>query len=611
MMDRITGAVTIDRQADLQAIIRHVPIFGGLSEAQRTAVVESCTFRAIGGGTLLCRQDSPGTELYIVVTGRLRAVRADASAVARVLGEIGRGELIGEMALMTDGVRTADVFAIRDSIVAELSKTAFDHLVTRLPQLVKQIARVMLERLAPTRRETGSRSGAETLCLVPAGGGKPDLEALGTQLTTALTSFGAVTLISSQRVPEQHRFGSDGDMQGTAAWLNSLESHHRFIVYIADDNDTAWTRLCLRQADLILLTSASDGEPAEGPVEALIHSLPELRAARQLILVHPPATMLPKGTRRWLDARPGVDRHHHLRAGRASDIDRLARILARCPQGLVLGGGGARGFAHVGVYQALAEAGFAVDLVGGTSIGAAFGALMAMDLSPSAIVEACRVFKEEKIDYTLPMLALSGGFGLAAASRKLFGDVQIEDLWLPFFCVTTNLTRAELTIHRTGPLVKWVRASCSLPGALPPVFDGTELHADGCLLNNLPVDVMRTGCNGPIVAVDIDQSVDISTDLPYHEGVSGWRILMQRINPFGVRPRIPHVGRLFHRALMVASAQNSGPARAMADLYLSPPVQNCGVFDWKKGPRVRAEGHAYAVEVLGQWPVTVGLAASR
>jgi predicted acylesterase/phospholipase RssA/CRP-like cAMP-binding protein len=610
-MDRISDASAIDRQADLKAIIRDVPIFGELSEAERAAVAESCTFRAIGGGVLLCRQGSPGTELYIVITGRLRAVRADGAAAPRVLGEIGRGELIGEMALMTDGARTADVFAIRDSIVAQLNKAAFDQLITRLPQLVKQIARVMLERLALVRRTSASRTGAETLCLVPAGGGKPDLAALGTQLATALTRFGPVTLISSSMVPEQYRFEPESDMQRTAAWLNSLESLHRFILYITDDSDTAWTRLCLRQADLILLTGAADGDPTESPVETLIRGLPESRAVRQLVLIHPPATTLPRGTRQWLDARPGVDHHFHLRAMRPGDVDRLARILARCPQGLVLGGGGARGFAHVGVYQALSETGFAVDLVGGTSIGAAFGALMAMDLTPPAIVEACRVFKEEKVDYTLPMLALSGGFGLAAAARKLFGDILIEDLWLPFFCVTTNLTRAELTIHRTGPLAKWVRASCSLPGALPPVFDGAELHADGCLLNNLPVDVMRPGCGGPIVAVDIDQSADISTDLPYHEGISGWRVLLQRVSPFGLRPRVPHVGRLFHRALMVASAQNSGPSRALADLYLSPPVQDCNVFDWKKGPRVLAEAHAYAAERLAQWPVTVGMAADR
>jgi predicted acylesterase/phospholipase RssA len=186
----------------------------------------------------------------------------------------------------------------------------------------------------------------------------------------------------------------------------------------------------------------------------------------------------------------------------------------------------------------------------------------------------------------------------------MFREIMIEDLWLPFFSVTTNLSQAQMNVHRAGPLAKWVRASCSLPGALPPVFDGAELHADGCLLNNLPVDIMREKCRGPVVAVDIDQSADISTNLPYHEGISGFRILARKLSPFAKDDRLPILPKLFHRALMIASAQNARPARAMADLYLSPPVEDCGVFDWHKGPRVMAEARAYAAPFITgwQWP---------
>ncbi len=588
-----------DRRADLANLIRTSPLFAGLDGAECATVAERFGFRSIPGGALLCQQGSPGNELYLVISGRLRAIRSAADGARQVLGEISRGELVGEMALMTDDPRSADVVAIRDTMLAVLNKAAFDHLVADFPRLVKQVARLMVKRLQPGGGGGARSRTGETVCLVPAGGGAVDLAAVARMLEPALGSCGPTFAVSASTVPERYRPGPGGDTRAAAAWLNGLETRYRFVLYVADPDDTPWTRLCLRQADLILLAADAASAPSYSPAELRLDAAPELSAARQLLLVHPASAALPRHTRQWLEPRPAAQRHYHVRADTAADFARVARILAGCPQGLVLGGGGARGFAHVGVYQALNETGFAVDMVAGTSIGAAFGALIGMGLPPDKIVEACRVFETEKVDYTFPMIALSGGYGLASASRKMFHDVQIEDLWLPYFCVTTNLTRAEMAVHRSGPLAKWVRASCSLPGALPPVFDGGELHADGCLLNNLPVDVMRRDCAGPIVAVDVDQSVDMQTDLPYHEGISGWRLFFRRI--CGAGARIPSLGRLFHRALMVANARTTAQAREMADFQLMPPVEDCGVFEWKKGPRLLEAARLYALERLGDW----------
>lgn len=599
MSDTIVDPDLRDRRADLANLIRTSPLFVGLDGAECATVAGRFGFRSIPGGALLCEQGSPGTELYIVISGRLRAIRREPDGSRQVLGEIARGDLVGEMALMTDDARSADVMAIRDTALAVLDKVAFDELVAEFPRLVKQVARLMVKRLLPgggggLRSRTG-----ETLCLVPAGAGPVDLAAAARMLEAALNGCGPTFAVSATSVPDRYRPDTGGDTHAAAAWLNSLETRYRFVLYVADPGDTPWTRLCLRQADLIMLVADATSAPSQSLAEERLEALPELSAARQLLLIHPATTVLPRHTRRWLDARPAVQRHYHARADQVEDFERVARILAGCPQGLVLGGGGARGFAHVGVYQALNELGFAVDIVAGTSIGAAFGALIAMGLPPADIVQACRVFETEKVDYTFPMIALSGGFGLASAARQMFRDVQIEDLWLPYFCVTTNLTRAEMAVHRSGPLAKWVRASCSLPGALPPVFDGVELHADGCLLNNLPVDVMRRDCGGPIVAVDVDQSVDMQTDLPYHEGISGWRLFFRRV--CGAGARVPSLGRLFHRALMVANARTTSQARELADFQLMPAVQDCGVFEWKKGSRLLEAARLYALEHLRDW----------
>jgi predicted acylesterase/phospholipase RssA len=586
--------------ADLTALLEEISLFSGLSADERGLIAEQFQFRVLTGGEALINEGDKADELYVVVSGRLKAVRRDPVG-EQVLGEIRRGELVGEMALMTEDRRMASVYAIRDSLVASLSREAFDELTTRFPRIVKMVVRDMVRRLTEPRTTDHRSNAGMTIALIGAGSDRVDLDAFAERLVTALGKIGNTITVRAGSVPP-------GAGNRAAARLNAIELQHRFLVYIADD-DEAWTQLCLRQADRVLLVAAAQGDPGLGRLEAdLDGGHPPILAQRDLILLHKPETSVPSGTRDWLALRPKVARHFHVRSTNSADFDRLARILAQQPIGLVLGGGGARGFAHLGVYRALGEAGIPIDLVGGTSIGSVFSGLIALGLDWQEVRERCRGLEDTKLDYTLPLVALGGGFGLAAEIRRLLGEIQIEDFWLPYFCVSANLTKVEIAIHRFGPASKWIRASCSLPGVLPPVFDGAEIHVDGCILNNLPTDIMRTNCRGPVIAVDIDQSFDISTDLPYSEGLSGWRVLASRLKPIGTRPRVPAMGRLLHRSAMVTSTQNSLRARTEADLYLHPPVGNCGVLDWKMGGQLAALGHEYATKMIAAWPLAPGLA---
>ena len=230
--------------------------------------------------------------------------------------------------------------------------------------------------------------------------------------------------------------------------------------------------------------------------------------------------------------------YHHLRADRPGDVARLARMITGTGCGLVLGGGGARGLAHLGVIRALEEAGVPIDVVGGTSMGAIMAGLYALGLatrsgwrgSPPSPAIGRRL-----VTPTLPLIALSAGRYLDRILSENLGSAPIEDLPLRFFCISANLNRAEEVIHERGPLWPAVRASLSLPGIFPPVYSGGDLLIDGSAVDNVPVDVMRGRVgNGRIVAVNVSPEVEPLTAAPFEAGLSGWRVLGHRINP--VRP---------------------------------------------------------------------------
>ena len=199
------------------------------------------------------------------------------------------------------------------------------------------------------------------------------------------------------------------------------------------------------------------------------------------------------------------------------DMARIARLMTGTAIGLVLGGGGARGCAHVGVIQALEESGIPIDMIGGTSMGAIIGGLYAKD--PDRIYtqsKARRLFRllgnkwRQALDLTYPRVSFFTGSAMNEVVSAILGEyTQIEDLWLNYFAITTNITHSKMCVHRHGSLWRYVRASMSLVGFLPPICDtdGSYL-VDGGYVNNLPADVMRSLGAKIIIAVDVGSEPD-------------------------------------------------------------------------------------------------------
>jgi NTE family protein len=172
--------------------------------------------------------------------------------------------------------------------------------------------------------------------------------------------------------------------------------------------------------------------------------------------------------------------------------------------GLVLSGGGARGFAHIGVLRSLVRHGIEPVAVAGCSIGGIVGGLIAAGRGPDEIHEILRHLKPwELLDWSR-MGSLIGGKGIAH-HLQLYLPATFADLDIPLAVTAVDLQEGKLVVFREGPLLPALRATSSLPGIISPEKHGGRLLIDGGLLNYLPVDVIRSLTHAPVLAVDVAQ----------------------------------------------------------------------------------------------------------
>jgi predicted acylesterase/phospholipase RssA/CRP-like cAMP-binding protein len=598
-----------DAAAKFQLVLRDRFLSGAdpaTSDPLLAALAREVDWVNLRGGQVLFRQGDPSTSLFIVVSGRLRAITQQPDGTVKVLNEIAAGEAIGEMGLITGSPRSATILALRDTCLAALSHEAFLQAAASYPQLLLALGRGVVNRLR--RHELASpQRGVSTIAVVPVSPGV-DTPRLAQSLVQSLSELEPAAYVPAARVEEQLGVGAaslaEPDLRGqeVSRWLNDLEDSSRFVVLEAADSTSAWTQRCVRHADAVLLVAqANEPCPPEPFPDFLVPRTQTTgRTPRTLVLLHPADRSLPSGTAAWLSST-AADQYQHLRLGSAADFSRLARSLAGCTIGLALGGGGARGLAHIGVVRALREAGIPIDAVGGTSMGAAIGAACALGWDPAEIDRLLweRLFSRKPFQrYTLPLISLVNDCRLERSIAELVGDVNIEDLWLPYFCISTNLTTSQMQVHRTGLLRRAVRASISLPGILPPVIDADNLLVDGGLMDNLPGDVMRELFGGAVIVVDVGRTSDLRVQSPRMP--SPWQALKARLFGTGGPAKVPGILEILTSAAGAPSTERAARVRQAADLCLTPPVKDFGVLEFDSRARIIQCGYEYASRQIAQ-----------
>lgn len=583
--------------------------FPGIHPDTLQDILDSVQWVRLGAGEVLMAQGDPGDAAYLTVSGRLRVyVKTDAGGT-RTVRELGRGEITGEISLYTDAPRSATVVAIRASVVARLDKERFRALVARHPQVSIALTKKIIDRLQ-TQDQPRPLPPPVAVTLLPITAGV-DAAAFAERLKRALAPYGRACWVDASAVGARVGAALQGDDPpstfGVSVVLEDLQAEHDFVLMVADTQPSEWTQLCLDQSDEVLLLADATQPPQIHAVERayLLKRVGRSEAAETLVLMHPADTRSPRGMRQWVDRRP-VTGHVNLRPELERDVARLARLVSRNAVGLVFAGGGARGFAHLGVWKALQARGIEIDCVGGTSIGAVMAAAIAAD---QQIDETIRVVKDGfKVnptgDYSwLPLISLiKGGRVRAIVERSIHalmgGPVDIVDLWKGYFCIASNYSRGCEAQWHKGDLARSLRSSIAIPGALPPVVLDGELYCDGGTFNNFPANVMRE-MRGVGKVIGVDLSARSARRLDFDEMPGAWQVLIDRWRPRSKRRyRVPSLVAYLLNVSVLYSVSRQAESRRQTDLYFNPPLAHFGFLQWNRFSAIVQRGDAHAHEVI-------------
>ncbi|XP_053137996.1 patatin-like phospholipase domain-containing protein 7 isoform X4 [Hemicordylus capensis] len=605
----------------------------------------------VEAGRAVYRQGDNSDCTYIVLNGRLRSVIRMDDGKKHLTGEYGRGDLIGVVEALTHQPRATTVHAVRDSELAKLPEGALTSIKRKFPQVVTRLIHLLGEKILGSLQQGGHplglhtpsskwdssnpASNLSTVAIMPVSEDVP-LATFTLELKHALCAIGPALLLTSDNIKQQLGSAALDSIHEyrLSSWLGQQEDMHRIVLYQSDSSLTPWTQRCIRQADCILIVGLGEQEPTVGELERMLENT-AVRAQKQLILLHREEGPLPSRTVEWLNMRSWCSAHLHLRCPRRvfsrrslpklkelyervfqkppdrhSDFSRLARILTGNAIALVLGGGGARGCSQVGVIRALNEAGIPVDMIGGTSIGSFMGALYAEERSYTQMRIKARQWAmnmnsvlKTVLDLTYPITSMFSGASFNNGIGNIFKDKQIEDLWIPYFTITTDITASAMRVHTDGCLWRYIRASMSLSGYLPPLCDPKDGHLlmDGGYINNLPADVARSMGAKVVIAIDVG-SRDETNLTNYGDALSGWWLLWKRWNPLVEKVKVLNMAEIQTRLAYVCCVRQLEMVKSSDYCeYIRPPIDRYGTLDFGKFDEICEVGYQHGRTVFNVW----------
>ncbi len=571
--------------------LKSIPFLKEVPRRALRAAGREAKWFSLPAGTPLFLRGEMSDSIYFVLSGSLGAFRTSPDGRTELVGHIRAGEPVGEMALflaqdengdgeLEDAPHSNSVYALRDSEILCLSRAGFERLIKAEPEILEAMIRIILLRLKQAGRRS-ERAEPRVFTLV-ATSPTIDLKLRGEAIRDSLAKLGLTACLVEE---------SQGDDKPTS-YFDDLERQFDIVILLTPIRDSSWYRLAVRQADRIWVLGRADARPSN-PLMPADDSPARAFKLVDVVLLHHSVERRAASPDEWREASGG-SRVFHWCDMAGDDCDRLARVMAGRSVGLVLSGGGARAYAHIGVIRAMREKGLPIDFTGGSSMGAVVAACVAMGWDDDEIdwrIRKAFVDTNPLGDWTLPVVGMVRGKRVDARLKEHFGEAEIGDLDLPFFCISTNLTDGAFRVHRSGLLRRALRASIALPGILPPLVDDGEVLVDGAVLNNFPCDVMRDFHRGALVGSDVARAPrGLSADeFVEPKGFFGWVFEHGFSNP-------PPIAGLLMRSATVNTDPNEG--RDLADLLVLPQLENVELRDWKAYDRAVEAGYDATIKAL-------------
>jgi NTE family protein len=529
-------------------------------EASGSGLVGEAAERVhLSAGETLFEAGDPAGDAFSVLSGRVDVVTPDGRIRA-----LGAGDVIGELALITGGVRSAAVRAHRDSVLVRIPSARLDAALEEDPGVARSLVRVLAAQLAsPPAHER--QLGPAVVAVV------------------GLHAGAAVEEVAAALEAGLSRWLRVGVSRGLdSAGLERMEVDHDRVLLTAeyDLDPGSWWARAVRQADAVVAVAAATHLPDD--------RVPQLAPGADVVLVG--GTVPDERVTDW-SRRLDAWQVTRVPAATPAALRPLAARLAGRSLGLVMAGGGARAFAHLGVLAALEEAHIAVQRVAGCSVG---GVVAALHAAGHTAAEAREVMYAEFVrnrpfsDYTVPTVALAKGQRRRRAFSRAFADLGIEVMPRQFRCTSTDLLARQVVVHRTGPLVPALMATTALPGLFPPVKLDGRLLVDGGVLSNLPVEALSERAEGPLVAVNISMGGGGSQGTSAPGGAGSTPTAAPRTQP---RPlRTPALGETLLRTMLIGSGGAVADAQQAGAIVITPAAMGVGLLEFHQFDELVAAG---------------------
>jgi NTE family protein len=588
------------------AFLRNVRVFAGLPAEMVERIAELATDVSVGRGEWLFREGDAADAVYVVRVGHLEVLQERPRLES--FNTLTRGAVLGELALLSESLRSASIRALRDTEVLKIDKRHFDALLRSEPELSLSLTRVLSSQLQASRAlPVARRARPVTIALCSLGPDVPLLE-IADQLSAELCALGRVAVVYPGDANASDGSGSRADASdGSSSRMDAVArfgpviercelDHDQVIMVGGGERDPrGWGDFCRSRADRVVAV-VGDSAPLAQDTQAGEQSarIARLRGC-DLIGYRVAAGSGHLGA--WIARLAPASTYAISSDGeQGAEMARIARRLAGRSLGVVLAGAGARSLAHLGALDVLLDAGAAIDRVGGVSMGAFVGGLLAAGHDSEAIDACCYeewVRRNPVNDYTIPRASLIKGRKVQAMLDRVFGDVRIEELSRSLYCASVDLAQGSLTIDHHGPLADAVGASIALPLISPPIRRGERLLIDGSLLDNLPVAPMSATGEGPVLAIDIKSRDD---------GPEDARSATESAPEGRVRRRLPPLTDTMSRIALLSSANTDEAARQHADMTIKVPVIGVGILEFHQIDEARAAGRRAAEAALHDAP---------
>jgi NTE family protein len=555
-------------------LLRNVRMLAGLSDELLEHLAGQVKRVDVRAGDWIMRDGDTADSLFIVASGRVEVIdEGPPEALIRVLG---RGDVVGELALLSEDIRSASVRARRDTELLGLGRAAFEALIQEAPSFALGLTRAMGAQLAASRTPIVAATPPRTIAVVGLNAAVPAAD-VAEVLADALGLHGSVASLRAGELPAIDQAERDND---------------RVVLHGGAEPGDEWTALCMREAELVVAVTTGAPDPV------WMERATALQGCELLVF----GTAVSSGT--LSELRPREVQVVAEAATRHEALQATARRLAGRSLGVVFSGGGARALAHLGVLEELTAAGLRFDRVAGVSLGSFVAAATAAGFTTEFIYNTFErgfVATNPSNDFAIPAYSLLRGAKARRLLYDAFGERRIEELPLRFFCQSCDLIAREAVLHRTGPVVDALYPSAAIPGVFPPVAtqDG-RLLVDGGVLDNLPVATMARTGEGPVIAVDVSGRVGHFTR-PQRPGLVRLGRPVRRALT-GSEAEIPRLGETILRTLTVGSINTAAAAHLHADLVITPQIEGIGLLDWKTLARVAELGRRAAREALAADP---------